>query len=273
MGADLLMPSVSAFQGRSCTALLGAFLRASLSSIISKVCQRFLWSQRVVRKVAKLLRPPVSERRLGWILTFRIFRKTDFSCQLRKLVASHPKTNTAQRDVWSVTLGNKTSRPSALGKSSSVATQQDLARLLGALLLGREIRNRENITGKSVCPGPSGSSCCAVWTLMLPCSDQDGLLPEEKRVSVRCLDSRYFNKTKFISNTLADIHSFSWHGFYQSNCSFISTTSPISPLSRDWFWQNFCFSWCFDNLSSYSVMAIFSPSARNQLQGRQHFLT
>lgn len=117
---------------------------------------------------------------------------------------------------------------------------------------------------------------------MLPCSDQDGLTPEVKQVSVRCLDSRYFNKIRFISNTLADIHFFSWHRFYQNNCSFISTTSQTSPLSRDGS-SRICFlagtltlflqilpwqSFLLQPETSYKANNIFSSPEERPLQGR-----
>lgn len=116
MGADLLLLTAGTFQGGSCTALLGTSLRTPLSSSTGDICESFLWSQRAVRKGAKFLWPPVSERRLGWILTVYIVRKTNFSCWPRKLVTSHPMTATALGGVWQITLGDKTLRPCCPGE-------------------------------------------------------------------------------------------------------------------------------------------------------------
>ena len=64
------------------------------------------------------------------------------------------------------------------------------------------------------------------WMLVLPCSDQDGLRPKMKHSFVRHLPSGNPNKTKFSSNTLADIHSFSCHRCNQTNQSLISSHLP-----------------------------------------------
>lgn len=234
MGADLLMPMVSAFPRWKLHYPPGYLSQSSREQHHGGELPKLSMIPECCEERCKTL--ATSLRKKTWMNIYCLYCQKHKPLLVAQKIGHQPSNvNHCPRRCVINNSGEQDTETdhAAMWKSSSPDTQLDLPKFMRALLAGSEKRNRRNIMGKSFWPEAARSSCGAVWTLMLPCSSQDRLRPKTKQAFVRRLGSGYMNNKKFESNTLADLHSFSCHRHNQSNRSFISSHIPSLPPSAD----------------------------------------